>query len=59
MEQWTVISIAEDWKRTSICKTSLTMDWIFQHDNDPRHTAVKTKKWLRAKERDLNWLFVA
>ena len=23
--------------------------WVFQHDNDPKHTARKTKEWLRKK----------
>ena len=23
--------------------------WVFQHDNDPKHTAQATKEWLRKK----------
>ncbi|CAI9571785.1 unnamed protein product, partial [Staurois parvus] len=23
--------------------------WVFQHDNDPKHTARITKEWLRKK----------
>lgn len=39
--------------------------WVFQHDNDPKHTARATKEWLRKKHLkvlewpsqspDLNW----
>ena len=24
--------------------------WIFQHDNDPKHTATLVKDWLRTKK---------
>ncbi len=24
--------------------------WVFQHDNDPKHTARATKEWLRKKD---------
>ncbi len=30
--------------------------WVFQHDNDPKHTARKTKEWLRKKHiKVLEW----
>ncbi|KAI4894509.1 hypothetical protein NFI96_019966 [Prochilodus magdalenae] len=30
--------------------------WVFQHDNDPKHTARITKEWLRKKQiRVLEW----
>ncbi|KAK3525016.1 hypothetical protein QTP86_012907 [Hemibagrus guttatus] len=31
-------------------------DWVFQHDNDPKHTAQATKEWLRKKHfKVLEW----
>ncbi|KAK6298275.1 hypothetical protein J4Q44_G00313300 [Coregonus suidteri] len=30
--------------------------WVFQHDNDPKHTASATKEWLRKKHlKVLEW----
>ena len=30
--------------------------WVFQHDNDPQHTARATKEWLRKKHlKVLEW----
>ena len=30
--------------------------WVFQHDNDPKHTAMATKKWLKKKHiKVLEW----
>ncbi|KAK3537994.1 hypothetical protein QTP70_026903 [Hemibagrus guttatus] len=30
--------------------------WVFQHDNDPKHTARTTKEWLRKKHfKVLEW----
>ncbi len=37
---------------------ALTMKrgWVFQHDNDPKHTARATKEWLRKKHfKVLEW----
>ena len=37
-------------------KRELPSDWIFQHDNDPKHTARVVKDWLGKEEvQTLQW----
>ncbi len=33
----------------SVRALKMGRDWVFQHDNDPKHTARATKEWLRKK----------
>ena len=43
---------------SSVKSLKLPRGWIFQQDNDPKHTAVKTKEWLRAKKDTLDFYVV-
>ncbi|KAK7925291.1 hypothetical protein WMY93_007601 [Mugilogobius chulae] len=36
-------------KATVVRALKMGRGWVFQHDNDPKHTARKTKEWLRKK----------
>ena len=34
----------------------ISQGWVFQHDNDPKHTAKATKEWLKKKHiKVLEW----
>ncbi|KAI4876358.1 hypothetical protein NFI96_017823 [Prochilodus magdalenae] len=40
----------------SVRALKMCQGWIFQHDNDPKHTARITKEWLRKKHiKVLEW----
>jgi len=40
----------------SVRALKMKRGWIFQHDNDPKHTARATKEWLRKKHfKVLEW----
>ena len=34
---------------TSVRALKMGRGWVFQHDNDPKHTAKATKEWLKKK----------
>ncbi|KAJ4930245.1 hypothetical protein JOQ06_019251, partial [Pogonophryne albipinna] len=45
----------EDWENV-IWALKMKRGWVFQHDNDPKHTARATKEWLRKKHfKVLEW----
>ncbi len=33
----------------SVRTLKMCRGWVFQHDNDPKHTAKATKEWLKKK----------
>jgi len=35
-------------------KVKMGREWVFQHDNDPKHTAKATKEWLKKKHIKVN-----
>ena len=40
----------------SVRALNMCRGWVFQHDNDPKHTARATKEWLRKKHpKVLEW----
>lgn len=40
----------------SVRELKMKCGWVFQHDNDPKHTARKTKEWLHKKHiKVLEW----
>lgn len=39
-------STLEENLQPSVDRLGLPSNWIFQHDNDPKHTAVDVKTWL-------------
>ncbi|KAI4904858.1 hypothetical protein NFI96_018244, partial [Prochilodus magdalenae] len=42
--------------RTTARAMKMKRGWVFQHDNDPKHTARATKEWLRKKHfKVLEW----
>ena len=40
----------------SVRALKMGLGWVFQHDNDPKHTAKATKEWLKKKHiKVLEW----
>lgn len=48
--------ILQDNLMRSVERLRLPSDWVFQLDNDPKHTARSTRKWLAESNVDvLQW----
>ena len=41
------IKILEDCLQSSVQKLGLEQEWVFQQDNDPKHTARATREWFQ------------
>ena len=40
----------------SVRALKMSREWVFQHDNDPKHMAMATKEWLKKKHiKVLEW----
>ncbi|KAK3541727.1 hypothetical protein QTP86_002118 [Hemibagrus guttatus] len=53
-----IVDLHQAGKTESAIARALKMKrgWVFQHDNDPKHTARATKEWLRKKHfKVLKW----
>ncbi|KAK3558951.1 hypothetical protein QTP86_000073 [Hemibagrus guttatus] len=53
-----IVDLHQAGKTESAIARALKMKrgWVFQHDNDPKHTAWATKEWLRKKHfKVLEW----
>ncbi|KAK3549253.1 hypothetical protein QTP70_034250 [Hemibagrus guttatus] len=53
-----IVDLHQAGKTESAIASALKMKcgWVFQHDNDPKHTARATKEWLRKKHfKVLEW----
>ncbi|KAK3551032.1 hypothetical protein QTP70_011518 [Hemibagrus guttatus] len=53
-----IVDLHQAGKTESAIARALKMKrgWVFQHDNDPKHTARATKEWLRKKHfKVLEW----
>lgn len=46
MDRWVYLDILKGQLKDSVGKLSLGNDFIFQQDNDPKHTSLIVKEWL-------------
>lgn len=46
IDQYVYLNILKDFLHDSAQKLNLDPSFIFQQDNDPKHTAKKGKEWL-------------
>ncbi|KAK3568797.1 hypothetical protein QTP86_017409, partial [Hemibagrus guttatus] len=48
--------LSKDTRKQNSRALKMKRGWVFQHDNDPKHTARATKEWLRKKHfKVLEW----
>ena len=56
MKKEDYLQILQDKLHTSVQKLSLSRSWVFQHDNDQKHTAKIVLSWLKKKKvKVLDW----
>jgi hypothetical protein len=47
MRQENYVDILKQHLKTSVRKLKLGLKWVFQMDNDPKHTSKVVAKWLK------------
>ncbi len=47
--RWTGPCTVRAWALKPVRALKMGRGWVFQHDNDPKHTAKATKEWLKKK----------
>jgi tRNA A37 threonylcarbamoyladenosine biosynthesis protein TsaE len=53
---WKIVDILKQHLKTSVRKSKLGHKWVFQMDNDPKHTFNVVEKWLKDnKVKVLEW----
>ncbi|KAI4880112.1 hypothetical protein NFI96_005082 [Prochilodus magdalenae] len=56
IRKWEELNMTVNLPRTGAPLLKMGRGWVFQHDNDPKHTARITKEWLRKKQiKVLEW----
>ena len=56
MRKGNYVDILKQHLKTSVRKLKLGRKWVFQMDNDPKHTAKVVAKWLKDnKVKELEW----
>ena len=55
MRQDNYVDILKQHLKTSVRKLKLGRKWVFQMDNDPKHTSKGVAKWIKDKVKVLEW----
>ena len=56
MKSTKYIKILQECLQSSVQKLELGPDWMFQQDNDPKHTAKVKRAWFENNNKLMKWL---